>query len=224
MSTIAHFTLAHYEHMVEVGSFSGPFRKRVELLRGEIVEMSPIGTEHAETIDRLMEWSISVTTKQPVRIRIQNPIRIPANDSEPEPDVAWVTRKNYSDRHPEPQETLMIVEVADTSLAVDRGEKLSVYAEAEIADYWIVNLLDRQIEVYRNPSGKTYQSSTIYRDKKPYSLWRFPVPACRRVGCSTLNFLNAQSRRWLSDRSRCYTGNRRAGTSLKACLGDIIFV
>ena len=166
MSTIAHFTLAHYEHMVEVGSFSGPFRKRVELLRGEIVEMSPIGTEHAETIDRLMEWSISVTTKQPVRIRIQNPTRIPANDSEPEPDVAWVTRKNYSDRHPEPQETLMIVEVADTSLAVDRGEKLSVYAEAEIADYWIVNLLDRQIEVYRNPSGKTYQSSTVYREQE----------------------------------------------------------
>jgi Uma2 family endonuclease len=174
MSTVAHFTLAHYEHMVEVGSFSGPFRKRVELLRGEIVDMSPIGTEHAETIDRLMEWSISVTAKQAIRVRIQNPIRIPASDSEPEPDVAWVARKNYSDRHPEPQETLLIVEVADTSLAVDRGEKLSVYAEAGIGEYWIVNLLDRHIEVYRKPSGKTYQSSAICRGQDAVSPLALP--------------------------------------------------
>jgi Uma2 family endonuclease len=166
MSTIAHFSLAHYEHMVEVGSFSGLFRKRVELIRGEIIEMTPIGSQHAEFVNRLNEWSQRATTGHPIRIRIQDPIRIPAIDSEPEPDVAWVAQKNYSDRHPEPNEVRLLVEVAESSLEIDRGEKFSVYAEAGIVDYWIVNLLDRQIEVYRNPSGKSYQSSTVYREQE----------------------------------------------------------
>jgi Uma2 family endonuclease len=163
MSTVAHFSLEHYEHMVEVGAFSGLFQKRLELLRGKIVEMSPMGSEHAEFIDRLNEWSTSATVHQSIRIRVQNPIRIPESDSEPEPDIVWVTRKNYSARHPEPQDVLLVIEVADTSLAIDRGEKLAVYAEACIAEYWIVNLLDRQIEVYRSPSGNSYQAKTIHR-------------------------------------------------------------
>jgi Uma2 family endonuclease len=149
--------------MVEVGAFRGRFQKRLELLRGEIVEMGPIGSEHAKTIDRLNEWSTSATAHQSIRVRVQNPIRIPASDSEPEPDIVWVVRKNYAARHPEPQDVLLIIEVADTSLAVDRGAKLAVYAEAGIAEYWIVNLLNRQIEVYHSPSGNSYQTKTIHR-------------------------------------------------------------
>jgi Uma2 family endonuclease len=161
MSTIAHFSLQQYEHMVDVGAFSGPFQKRLELLRGEIVEMTPIGIEHANVVTALTDWSYEVVPRDKMLIRAQNPIRISLSDSEPEPDIVWVKKQKYS-QHPSPEDILLIIEVADSSLGVDRGNKLSVYAEAGIADYWIVNLLDRQIEVYRKPSGKSYQAKSIH--------------------------------------------------------------
>jgi Uma2 family endonuclease len=112
MATVAHFSLEHYERMVKLGAFDAPFRKRLELIRGEIVEMSPIGSEHAYIIDKLNDWSHDVAPRDQIAIRIQNPIRVPASDSEPEPDLVWAVRKNYAERHPEPQEVLLIVEVA----------------------------------------------------------------------------------------------------------------
>ena len=161
MSTAAHFSLDHYEHMVEVGAFSGQFEKRVELIRGEIVQMTPISVAHANCVTKITEWSFRAADLNRVMIRVQNPIRIPANGSEPEPDIVWVNRKEYS-RHPEPADILLLIEVADSSLDFDRNEKLEVYAEAGIAEYWIVNLSDEQIEVYRRPSGRSYQEHETY--------------------------------------------------------------
>jgi Uma2 family endonuclease len=109
------------------------------------------------------EWSFEVAPLDRIMIRTQNPIRIPANNSEPEPDVVWVNRKEYS-RHPEPGDVLLIVEVAESSLEYDRGEKkLGVYSHAGIPEYWIMNLIDDQIEVYRKPSGRAYQEQSVYR-------------------------------------------------------------
>jgi len=151
MSTLARFSLEEYEHMVEVGAFAGPFRKRVELIRGEIVEMTPIGTEHAYCVALLDEWSHKVVPSDKAMIRCQNPIRLPLVDSEPEPDIVWVTRKDYSKKHPGPKDTLLVIEVAESSLEDDRTTKLVDYANSGIPEYWIVNLLDLQIEVYRHP-------------------------------------------------------------------------
>ncbi len=162
MSTVAHFSLAEYEHMVEVGAFSGPFRKRIELIRGEIVEMTPIGTRHSEMVNRLTEWSHAALVNQRIRVRVQSPIRLPHNESEPEPDIVWVDQKDFSSRNPEPGETRLLIEVADSSLDDDRGYKVAVYAEAGISDYWIVNLIDEQIEVYHNPVGRDYQDKAVY--------------------------------------------------------------
>ena len=162
MSTVAHFSLDHYEHMVEVGAFAGQFEKRVELIRGEIVQRTPINVAHANCVTILTEWSYQSADLNRMMIRVQNPIRIPANNSEPEPDVVWVNRKPYS-RHPEPADTLLLIEVADSSLDFDRNEKLEVYAESGIVEYWIVNLIDEQIEVYRNPKGHAYQEQTVHR-------------------------------------------------------------
>lgn len=105
----------------------------------------------------------------------QGPVRIPVSDSEPEPDLVWVAQGNYFKRHPEPHEVLLLVEVAETSLAVDRGVKLGVYAEAGLADYWIVNLIDQQIEVYRNPAGREYQDSFIVRGDSSVSSLALPA-------------------------------------------------
>ena len=96
MSTAALFTLEAYEHMASVGAFDGKFRKRVELIRGEILEMSPIGSEHCNCVTFLTEWSYQVVPTEQFMVRTQNPIRLPAIESEPEPDVVWVKRQPYS--------------------------------------------------------------------------------------------------------------------------------
>ncbi|HMO87133.1 MAG TPA: Uma2 family endonuclease [Lacipirellulaceae bacterium] len=161
MSTVAHFSLAHYEHMVEVGAFAGDFEKRVELLRGEICHMSPIGFLHSHVVTLLTDWSYEVVPRAQMAIRVQSPIRIPRSDSEPEPDLVWVKRRPAASNHPEPSDVLLLIEVADSSLEVDRGAKQSIYAEAGIADYWIVNLLQQHVEVYRQPVGQAYQQQLV---------------------------------------------------------------
>ena len=166
MSTVAHFSLKHYEHMVACGAFEGPFQKRVELIQGEIVEMSPINIAHANCVTLLAEWGHDIVPRDRIMVRSQNPIRIAMSDSDPDPDVVWVERKEYSE-HPEPADVLLLGEVADTSLDFDRTIKREIYAEAGIADYWIVNLLDKVIEVHREPAGKTYRRKTIHRADEP---------------------------------------------------------
>lgn len=159
MSTVANFTLEQYERMVEAGAFDGRLRQHVEFIRGEIREMNPIGSFHAQVLSDLTDWSYEVVPRQEIAIRVQTTLRLPLQTSAPEPDLLWVRRRNYAQKHPEPKDVLLLVEVAESSLAEDRGEKLELYAEAGISDYWIVNLLDQTIEVYRQPSGRSFLSS-----------------------------------------------------------------
>jgi Uma2 family endonuclease len=156
MSTVATFNLDQYERMVEAGAFDGRLRQRVEFIRGEIREMNPIASFHAQVLGDLTDWSYDVAPRREIAIRVQTTLRIPSCNSAPEPDLIWVHRRKYSRKHPEPADVLLLVEVAESSLGEDRGEKLELYAEALIAEYWIVNLLGRSIEVYRQPNGKLY--------------------------------------------------------------------
>jgi Uma2 family endonuclease len=159
----AGFSLEHYEHMVAVGAFDPPFDIPVELIKGEILMMSPIGPLHRHFLQLLTDWSYEVAPSDRVAIHVQSPIRIPATRSEPEPDLVWTPRRDYSQRHPNPEEILLLIEVAESSLVYDRNVKLPNYALAGITDYWIVNLIDEQIEVFRKPSGRTYQEETVCR-------------------------------------------------------------
>jgi Uma2 family endonuclease len=179
MSTVASFTLDHYEHMVEVGAFSGEFEKRVELLRGEIVSMSPIGPPHHQCLILLTEWSYDVVPRQKMVVSVQAPIRIPPTESEPQPDLFWAVRRDYSTCHAEPREVMLLVEIADTSLETDRGEKLEIYAEAGIQEYWIVNLVDEQVEVHRKPSGRAYQERQVYRQNATINPLALPTATLR---------------------------------------------
>jgi Uma2 family endonuclease len=163
VSTVAHFSLDQYEHLVEVGAFSGPHEKRLELLRGVIREISPIGFIHSQVVTLLTDWSYEVVPREHFVTRVQNPVRVSPNDSEPQPDLVWCQKRDSADHHPQPDDILLLIEVADTSLEDDRGEKLEIYAEASIHEYWIVNLIDEQIEVYRKPTGRTYQEQSTYR-------------------------------------------------------------
>ncbi len=162
MSTVANFKLDQYERMVAAGAFDGRLRQRVEFIRGEIREMNPIVSWHSQVLSDLTDWSYDVVPRSLVAIRVQTTLRIPTLNSAPEPDLVWVKRRSYSQKHPEPADILLLIEVAKSSLGEDRGEKLNLYAESMIADYWIVNLIDRTIEVYRQPLDGTYQLANVY--------------------------------------------------------------
>lgn len=129
---------------------------RVELLDGEILPMCPTGSRHASIIDSLNQLFMAHRAPD-TSLRVQCPLRLDEY-SEPEPDfyVVHAREDGYWDRHPEPADVLLVVEVADSSLARDRRKKLPLYAAAGIPEVWIVNVGGREIEVFREPEGERY--------------------------------------------------------------------
>jgi len=160
MSTTAKFTLDEYERIVQSGALD---KRRLELIRGEIREMGPIGPEHEDVVDQLTDWSTQEAVKKKVRLRVQNSIGLPGLETAPQPDIVWVARGRYRRARPAAQDVLLLIEVADSSLDDDRGEKLELYAMAGIAEYWIANLIEKCIEVYRDPEGEHYRSVRVCR-------------------------------------------------------------
>jgi len=148
------FTAAEYYQMAQVGILSED--DRVELLEGEIIQMSPIGSRHAACVDRLnMLFSVRLGPK--AIVRVQSPIHL-SEDSEPEPDLVLLEPQPdfYAQAHPEPGDVLLLVEVAETSVEYDRQMKTPLYAQGGIAEAWLVDLVGECIEVYRSPSQQGY--------------------------------------------------------------------
>jgi Uma2 family endonuclease len=149
--------------MIAAGAFSGEFEIRAELIRGQIVAKTKLKPPECHVHTVLTEWSYEVVPRESIAMHPVGAVRIPVSDSEPEPDLLWVKKGDYLMQHPEPHEVLLLVEIADASLADDRGVKLGVHAEAGLADYWIVNVIDLQIEVYRNAKGREFLDKSIVR-------------------------------------------------------------
>ena len=163
MSVVARFSLEQYELMAEAGVFEGKHRQRVELIRGEIRQMAPIGIRHGAVVDRLNHLSMELLPRGAAVVRVQGMLTASAQESAPEPDVLWLAPKDYFQGHPKPEDVLLLVEVAESSLAQDTGEKALLYAESGIADYWVVNALDECVEVFRDPAPRGYRSRQTYR-------------------------------------------------------------
>ena len=146
-----------YERMIETGIL-GP-EDRVELLEGEIVEMSPERSRHATAVDLALAC-LRAAFGPGFTIRVQHPLSL-GDRSEPEPDLAVVEGgpRDYTDRHP--SGAALVVEVADTSLEHDRVRKARIYARAGIPEYWIVNLAEERLEIHRDPGPEGYRSRTI---------------------------------------------------------------
>jgi len=166
MSIATNFTLRQYERMVESGAFDGENRERVEFIRGEIRKMSPIGYRHCLVVDLLSRWSFDNLTGDQATIRIQGSVQIPSLSSQPEPDILWLAPRLYSKGHPTTDDILLVIEVAESSVAYDTGEKAQLYAEAGVADYWVFNLVEDCVEVYRQPQATGYKSLTTYREQE----------------------------------------------------------
>jgi Uma2 family endonuclease len=140
------WTRGEYYRMAGAGLFEG---KHVELIEGRVVEMSPMGSLHATAV-ALVARALEKAFGQAYFVRWQMPLAA-GETSEPEPDVAVIAGDVRDYRETHPTTAVLIVEVADTSLAYDQTHKASVYAKTGIADYWVVNLIDRQLEIRRNP-------------------------------------------------------------------------
>jgi len=155
------FTVGEYERMGAAGIF--PAGDRVELIEGEIVEMSPIGKRHAACVNRLNTLLVRAVGSSGI-VSVQNPIQL--NDfSEPQPDVAILKPRAdfYEQALPTAADVLLLIEVSDTTLEYDRQIKLPLYARAGIPEVWLVNLVDEQIETYAGPAGDTYQATACTR-------------------------------------------------------------
>lgn len=149
------WTLEQYHRMVGAGVLDD---ERVELLRGEIVQMSPEGIPHASKRTDAQEilWR---SLGDRVQVRVGAPITLP-NGSEPEPDLAIVQRTTdgYAKHHPYPENVFWLMEYSNTSLEKDLGIKAEIYAEANIQEYWVVNLKDGILVVFRDPAQGRYRS------------------------------------------------------------------
>ena len=147
-----------YEKMVEIGLF--PPQARLELIEGEILHMASQTSYHASALSKAVD-ALRLIFRAGYHVRSQMPLAL-SDFSEPEPDIAIVpgTPDDYWDAHP--QSAVLIVEVAYSSIQYDRERKLAIYARRHIPEYWIINLNEHRLEIYRQPEQKRYQE-VIFR-------------------------------------------------------------
>jgi Uma2 family endonuclease len=150
------FTVDEYYRIAEAGILTSD--DRVELLDGEIIDMVPIGSQHAAHVAKL-DRLISSSLGDRAIVWIQNPIRLD-RFSEPEPDIALLRPRDdfYASAHPGPDDVFLIIEVADSSLEFDRANKVPLYAEHGIPSVWLLNLQDEAIECFGQPRDGEYHS------------------------------------------------------------------
>ena len=147
------FTVDEYEEMIRVGILQED--DRVELVQGEIVEMSPVGGRHVKSVGRFNRL-LSRQAGEDLLVQVQSPIRL-SDNSEPEPDLAVVQDREYGRGLPTPADVLLVVEVADSSLEYDRDTKLDLYAAADIPEGWLADLQHGRLWRYSEPRAGAYR-------------------------------------------------------------------
>ena len=152
-------TVSDFHRMGEAGIFAAG--DRVELIDGEVIDMSPIGALHAAIVARLTAF-LCRSVGSGVIVWCQNPIRLD-EASEPEPDIALLRPRadGYMSAHPGPEDVLVVIEVADTSLAYDLGVKVPLYARHGIPEAWVIDAATRQTRVFREPSAEGYRRELL---------------------------------------------------------------
>ena len=157
------FTVDDVYSMVDHGILSP--EQRVELINGEIIDMSPINLPHANSVTKLDRFFSKHLPQDEYIIRVQNPLLL-SDYSLPEPDivVARYRESLLEDEHTRPQDTILLIEVADTTYRSDKNTKAPLYAAEGVPVYWIVNLNEQQVEVYSHPEGDAYTQTNVYRD------------------------------------------------------------
>ena len=166
------FTVKEYDSMIEQGILTE--NDNIELLNGAIVEKMPKGTKHANFNDIIANLFFQ-KLGQKVWVRNQNPIWLD-DFSEPEPDIVLVEPpfSKYFGKHPMPADIFLILEISDSTLSYDRTAKSAAYARAGIVQYLLLNVQERTLEDYREPSADGYQSKQTLRVEQTFNLVAFP--------------------------------------------------
>lgn len=159
LGDLKRMTIDQYEEMARLGVLDDP---RVELINGFLVRKMTKRPLHSSTVGVLAELLRDITPDG-WHLRIEQPIRLP-NYDEPEPDLAVTRGKpgDYRQQHPSAEDVALVIEISESSLRVDRGDKLRAYARGGIAQYWIVNLVDRRIEAHGSPGPDGYGSTMLH--------------------------------------------------------------
>ena len=147
-------TVDEYYRMAEAGILAPD--ARVELIEGEIVDMTPVGSRHVSVVNRLNRM-LTVAVGELAIVQVQGPVRL-GDRSEPEPDLALLRPRAdfYRDKHPTPEDVLLIIEVSDTPVAYDRSVKIPLYARHGVLEVWLIDLESSRISVHRNPHNSAY--------------------------------------------------------------------
>lgn len=166
------FTVEQYHQMAEAGILTAD--DQVELIEGDIVEMSPIGRHHAACVKRLIRLFSQRVSERAV-VAAQDPVEL-SDRSEPQPDFALLQPRLdfYEAGHPRPQDVLLLVEVADTTAESDRKVKISLYARSEIVEVWLVDINQQSIEVHREPALNRYRNVQHFQRGQKLSAQAFP--------------------------------------------------
>jgi Uma2 family endonuclease len=166
------FTVEEYHKMARSGIFAPD--ERVKLIRGEIIQISPIGTRHAAYVRRL-NTLFSERLGGKVLVDTQNPVELD-NTSEPQPDVTLLKPRQdfYESAHPQVADVFLIVEVVDSIVRGDREIKIPLYAEDNIVEVWLIDINGQCIEVYRNPTPNGYKNVQTFRQGQTLTVQAFP--------------------------------------------------
>jgi Uma2 family endonuclease len=163
------FTVDEYHRMAEAGILGED--ERLELLDGDVVEMSPVGDRHIEGVNRCQEAFVGLVVARRARVSTQNPARLGPHN-EPQPDVALVPREVLG--APRLGEVLLAIEVADSSVDDDRATKVPLYARSGIPETWLLDVVDGTLEVYRGPGPDGYARTFTLRPDRQVACEAFP--------------------------------------------------
>lgn len=168
-------TVEDYYRMGEAGVFREG--ERVELIEGDIIDMAPIGSRHAGALKRLAKLFGDAVRDNAI-VSIQDPVRLDRH-SEPQPDLALLLPRQdfYSSGHPQPRDIILIVEVAEASIAYDRDVKVPLYARHGVPEVWLVDLAARAVWVYRHPSAGAYMEVFVADTQRPLAPALLPKAA-----------------------------------------------
>ncbi|XZE55545.1 Uma2 family endonuclease [Planctomycetaceae bacterium SH139] len=166
MPSTLHLSLGEYDTMVRVGAFDRLPRK-VELIRGELIEMNPAGPLHDYLVAYLINWSVRHTDPLRTMISSQTGLDLPDQISRPEPDLMWLRKANYRTSHPIAADVQLAIEVANSSLGYDIEDKRRLYASAGIVEYWIVDAIAHCIHVFTCPQRDDYGTRQLYKVGEP---------------------------------------------------------
>lgn len=178
LAQVKRFTIAEYHRLDEIGFLqTGDREDRTELIRGEIVFMAAKGTKHTVCCSNVNRELNKLVGDRAI-VRCQDPILLPP-DGQPEPDFAIVRDRpdQYLDGHPLPEDILLVIEIADSSLIYDRDIKGAMYAEAGISDYWLFNLSDHRLEAYSEPYCDAQGKGNYTQRRYIFSHQSISIPA-----------------------------------------------